>query len=452
MTTKTCLRCDWQGDTPEKRCPNCAEPLYELGSSPSEGAEVPVRGHPEERSREAASTAIVAPSGSPPRPPDLPLDRADHAEPTTRSRSLVAIVVSVLVLMLAVGSWLQAHREPSAPRPAAAATAALNGTLVYTVPDGEGHSRLWRWELATGRVVRGPRVLRATELVGAGALSFGALGVTSELPGGRLRASVLRFLGPDDRAEPLLTGDMIAWGPSGATVAAGRRGPMRPGCRRRVAILRTTFFPAPTLTVYRDPSLCGDLLSVAQESLTTLFTLERGGHVGVFFAGVGRIHRVLPRHALISVSGLSDLIVVPQDGLTDLAPLPTRAAQEHDDLPDAELFFLGLDAALPYHDAAVPFSVARVLAFSPDSSVALIVGRSGNRRGIYELDVAPGDGLDAPSYVGPVSGIPYATFTRDGIPIVETADGLFVVGGGSLVRLPAPVDAPAPDGPMAWIH
>jgi hypothetical protein len=365
----------------------------------------------------------------------------------------MVFVVIALVLAFAVGSWLEAHREPSSPRPAAVASPRLDGTLVYAVPDGEGHSRLWRWELATGRVVRGPRVLRATELVDAGNVNFGWLGVTSELADGRLRASILHFLGPDDRSQPVVSGDAISWGPGGATVAAARRGPVRGGCRR-IAIVRATLLPARAEPVYVEPSLCGDLLSLGQESLATLFTLERRRHVGIFFASVGRIRSVLPGHALLSVSGLSDLLVVPQGGLPDLSPFPTRASQEHDDLPDAALFFLGMHEPLPYLDAGEPFSVARVLAWSPDSAVALIVGRSGFRRGIYELDVAPGNGLDPPVYVGPVSGIPYATFTRGGIPIVETAAGLFVVEGDALVRLPlpSPVDAPWPDGPMAWIH
>jgi hypothetical protein len=450
MNPKTCLRCDWQAETTATTCPRCAEPLYELRQPPSEGPGAAVRGHPEERSREAASTAIVAPSAAPARPPDPSLDRTAHAEPSTSSRSPVAFVVIALVLAFAVGSWLEAHRPPDVPRPASVAAPPLGGVLVYAVPDGEGRSRLWRWELATGRVVRGPRVLRATELVAAG--SLGELGVTSELADGRLRASALHFLGPTDRAEPLLTGDMIAWGPDGATVAAGRRGPLRSGCRRRVAILRTAFQSAPTLTAYVDSALCGDLLSIGQESVATLLTLERRGHLSVSFVGEGRIHTLLHAHALLAVSGASDLLVVPRDSFRELSPLPSRPSQEHDDLADAALFFHGLDAPLPYLDAGEPFSVARVLAWSPDSTVALIVGRSGFRRGIYELDVAPGNGLDPPAYVGPVSGIPYATFTREGIPIVETADGLFVVEGDALVRLPSPVDAPAPDGPMAWIH
>jgi hypothetical protein len=360
-------------------------------------------------------------------------------------------VVSVLVLTFAVGSWLEAHREPSRPQQATVAPPPLDGVLVYAVPDGARHSRLWRWELATGRVARGPRVLRATELVDAGGVSFGWLGVTSELPGGRLRASILRFLGPEDRAEPILSGDVIGWGPGGANVAAGRRGPIRSGCRS-VTIVRATLVPARTELAYADPAVCGDLISIGQESVATVFTLERRGSIGIYFAGVGRIHGLLPGHALIAVSGLSDLLVVPQDGLSDLSPLPSRPSQEHGDLPDAGLFFRGLDAPMSYVEASEPFAIARVLAWSPDSVVALVVGRSGFRRGLYELDAAPGDGLDPPRYVGPVSGIPYATFTRDGTAIVETADGLFAVAGDSMVRLPTPVDAPAPDGPIAWIH
>ena len=65
MTPKTCLRCDWQGPTKATTCPNCAAPLYVVGTPPSEGAGVQAGGHPEERSREAASTGIVAPTAAP---------------------------------------------------------------------------------------------------------------------------------------------------------------------------------------------------------------------------------------------------------------------------------------------------------------------------------------------------------------------------------------------------
>ncbi len=237
MTTRTCLRCDWQGTTDEKRCPNCSEPLYELGKPPSEGTGGAVRGHPEERSREAASTASVAPSASPSRPPSLP-PRAPSEPSATRSRPLVALVLTVIVLAVAVGSWLNAHTElPATAARQQIRPTGLTGTLIYAVPDGADRSRLWRWDLSTGGVVRGPRVPRAIELVDARGADPGWVGVTSELPDGRLQASVLRFLGPDDRATPILEGDSVSWGPEGATVIAGRRGPLRPGCRRSVSIV-----------------------------------------------------------------------------------------------------------------------------------------------------------------------------------------------------------------------
>ena len=85
MILKTCLRCDWQGGTKERDCPNCGVPLYVVGASPSGGAGEPVRDRPEERSREAASTASVAPSGAPfPESSSSP-SPADALEPTTRS-------------------------------------------------------------------------------------------------------------------------------------------------------------------------------------------------------------------------------------------------------------------------------------------------------------------------------------------------------------------------------
>ena len=121
---RTCLRCDWQGETDGSKCPDCAAPCTSSGRQPPEGAGAEVRSHPEERSREAASTAIVAPSAAPPRPSSPPppssTEQTQAAEPTTtRSRSLVAIVVSFVVLAVAVGAWLNAHEAPTeaaAPR------------------------------------------------------------------------------------------------------------------------------------------------------------------------------------------------------------------------------------------------------------------------------------------------------------------------------------------------
>jgi hypothetical protein len=298
-------------------------------------------------------------------------------------------------------------------------------------------------------------VPRAVELVDARGADFGWVGVTSELSDGRLRASVLRFLEPDDRATPILEGDLVSWGPQGASVIAGRRGPLRAGCRRSVSVVWANLDPALRTHKYTEPALCGDLLSIGQTAASTMFTLDQGGRIGIFFAGIGTIHPVLPGYAMVAVSALSDIVVVPRDALATLSPLPARPEQEHADLRGAALHFLGSGERrpLPYGGVGgVPFSIARMLAWNANAASALVVGRLGFRRGFYLLDTASGDGVDAPRYVGPASGIPYGTFALDDTVFVETADGLFASVGDELVRLRPPADAPAPDGPIVWIR
>jgi 3-oxoacyl-(acyl-carrier-protein) synthase len=75
-------------------------------------------------------------------------------------RRLAPTAPPVYSLAGAVGSWLNAHTEPATEGAPEARPTQLTGTLVYAVPDGAHRSRLWRWDLATGRVVRGPRVPR----------------------------------------------------------------------------------------------------------------------------------------------------------------------------------------------------------------------------------------------------------------------------------------------------
>src|SRR5437867_3950989 len=104
MTLKTCLRCDWQGEPKEPGCPNCGEPLYVVGALPSEEAGMPAGGHPEERSREAASTPRMAPSSTP-SPRSHPPPSTDSVGSSSRSaRSVVALVLAALVLIIALGT------------------------------------------------------------------------------------------------------------------------------------------------------------------------------------------------------------------------------------------------------------------------------------------------------------------------------------------------------------
>ena len=116
MTLKSCLRCDWQGESEEPKCPNCGErPLYVVGAPPSAGAGVPVQSHPRERSREAASTPSVAPVRHPAPSVEPSPSSTDAVEPSGRSgRSAVAFTVAALVLTVTLGTWLKAHEERSA--------------------------------------------------------------------------------------------------------------------------------------------------------------------------------------------------------------------------------------------------------------------------------------------------------------------------------------------------
>jgi len=118
MTPKICLRCDWQGETDEPRCPNCGgRSLFVVGAPPSKGEETRVRNDPEDRSPglEASITAAVARSGAPSREPSPSPAPADAEEPPGRSaRSVAAFVLTALVLTVMLGTWLKANDEPSA--------------------------------------------------------------------------------------------------------------------------------------------------------------------------------------------------------------------------------------------------------------------------------------------------------------------------------------------------
>jgi hypothetical protein len=377
---------------------------------------------------------------------------SEPKEPTSRSRSLVAFVVVALLLAVAVGSWLDAHTSnPPLTRPASLMR--LEGTLVYAVPDGAGYTRLWGWDLATGAVRRGPRVTRAVGLVDASGAKPGWVGLTSELPDGRLQTSILRSLDTGDRAAPLVAGDLVSWGPGGDSVVAVRRGPLETGCRRRISIVFAEVIPPLRERQFADPALCGDVLSVALGNASTFFTLERRSRVGVFLAGFHRIHQLLMGRALVGMSAVNDMLVVPAGTLHGL-PVATRPEQRSPDLPGAGLFFQGQrpSPVTPYGVGGERFAIERVLAWSPDALTALVVGWLGERRGVYELDAGPANGQRVPRYVGPASGYPYATWTTEGEAILETRSGLFVLTPHASVRLPAPADAPAPLGPIAWIH
>jgi hypothetical protein len=253
---------------------------------------------------------------------------------------------------------------------------------------------------------------------------------------------------------PILTGDLIAWGPRGDSVVAVHRGPERPICRRRISIVWAKLVPALRERQYLAPNLCGDVWSVGRDENVTYFTLVRGGRMDIVYAGIRRVHEVLDRHALISVSPLSDLVVVDGDAFQAVGKGPLRPDGEPSEVTGAALFFRGLPRhhAIAFGSGGVRFALDRVLAWSPNALTAIVSGRLGPRTGVFELRAGPGPGPRPPHYLGPDPGIAYAAYTATETAFVETADGLFLDRAGSLVPLAPPPGAPAIAGPIAWIR
>ena len=131
MTSRTCLRCDWHGDTEGAACPNCGtRPLYVMGAPPARGAEPdPEEAGPDLENASSVTQQEITRHATDPLP-----DRVDEVESSGRSaRSLGAIALTVL-LIVALGAWLRWHDDPAAqaapsasPTPAASSSPAPDG-------------------------------------------------------------------------------------------------------------------------------------------------------------------------------------------------------------------------------------------------------------------------------------------------------------------------------------
>jgi hypothetical protein len=112
MTPKTCLRCDWEGETSEPTCPSCGTwPLYVAGPSTSKERK-PVEGRGGSSDREVALTASTAPPAFPSPPSDFAGRSTDPLGPVRRSgRFAGAFALVALVMTATVVTWLTAN-EP----------------------------------------------------------------------------------------------------------------------------------------------------------------------------------------------------------------------------------------------------------------------------------------------------------------------------------------------------
>jgi hypothetical protein len=271
------------------------------------------------------------------------------------------------------------------------------------------------------------------QLVSAqGALS-GWLGVTTRATYGRLDASVLRTQEPGALPTHVLTGDLVAWGPNGATIVSADLGAPTNGCHPSLVVDRERLDRGPYERVFRRTRFCGEIPTLAQTLASTYFTWVREDGTGIFFLGNGDLHVTLRDWALLSVSPTSDLLVRPAQG------------------EGTSLFWRGAVEPDPYHGGGVsPVVVSEVLTWTTGADGALVIATVEGVRGLYLLDTTPG-GSRSPLYVGPATTPAFATSAFDGSIYVAMQNRLLVYRAGGLSEIDLPAGAPHPAGPIAWM-
>ena len=432
-------------------CPRCGAPLYRL---PPPGRERRAAAGPVSPERRAA------PKDRPPREGGLLTEDSppSEARPVTTSPRSVFVVVGavflVILVLLSQGSpGPGPRRGDSSPEPRGGPT----GILVYSMAERGGSARLWRWDLVSGEVRKGPLIRDPVELVNVRSPSFGWLGITSDRGQGVLVASVLDSLEVGAEPERLGRGTIVTWARQGETALLVDRGPPSDGCRRTASVFAAHVDRPGRESVLREP-LCGDVLSVGRTSIGHYLTSLGPGGADVIGVGYSDAGILLPDHGLIAVSPGGDMIVTPSADLLSAGPAPAEGGTGGR-VPTirvtgrASLYAQYRGPPVPYLVSGVPLWVDRVLAFDPGASVALVVGRVGDDRpGLWELPLlASGDESIQPRKVGSDGGYTFAAYANDGTAYVATGGWLYVLRDHVLRLLLVPEGAPTPAGPLAWI-
>ena len=254
------------------------------------------------------------------------------------------------------------------------------GRLVYTVPEGDGMARVWRWNLATDEVSRGPLVRAPVALVNVRSAGYGWLGVTSDDEERRATGFAPRLprsgrrgrAGRQRRHRDL--DPTRGHGAVGRARAVARRLPPRRGRdrgRRRAARGET---------VLRE-TICGDVLSVGRTSVGYFLTVLGRGDVnvvGIGYEDAGILLRA-PRgdRRLARGSDAGDA----GDRVPARAALCRRSRMRRRSAVRARRRDTGCSEGCPsicLPDAA-PLRIERVLAYTDGGTRALVIGRQGLR-------------------------------------------------------------------------
>lgn len=365
---------------------------------------------------------------------------------------MVAAVFAVIVFLLARGG---PDIEPRRVSPSPSGREQAGGVLVYSVLDGKGAARLWRWNLLTGNVAKGPLIREPLALVNVRSATYGWIGVTSDLGNGVIEASVIDSLRADAQADPIGTGDIVTWARQATSVVLVDRGPLLDGCRREVRVTATHLNIQGREYVMNE-TVCGDILSAGRTSLGYFLTRQGLDGVDVIGAGYADAGVLLRDHGVIAISPGGDLLVTPT---TEFVPavVPTRPARGDYDPPPLRV--AGAAAYLtqfgggpePYVVRGVPLRVDEILAYTPGATTALAIGRlGGDRPGLWEVPLGV-PGPEIPRYVADVEGFTAAAYANDGTGYVVTRGRLWRLRSHRLTPLDVPEGAPAPVGPLVWI-
>ena len=416
MSPAVCFRCDWQGTTRGRACPSCGAPLYRRPREP-EPIEIDVAGaEPGERPHRSLPPGVSA------------------------GIALVLAVAVVAAIELfpepaSTGRPATANDDPTGSDPTARA-----GSLVYlTRSDG-----LWVLDLQAGGAGPGPSVPEGTrELVDLSGAGPGWIGIEREGAGPRVSAAVVRGVQESADVERLGRGDLVAWGPRGTSLVFARNGHARGGGCAPVRINLVTVATSSEAWALDDPGFCGPVLSLSRSSAATYFTSASGDRLSVYLTGaVGVPHLMFDGLGVLSAAPPSAFLLSATAAQGTLDARPSRGG--------TLLGWKGIGGPVTVGDGKEALTVERILSWSADGSRVALVGRLGDREGVYVLSAGAGTGPRVPRFVMPAGRRMDATFDPSGALYLAVDGRIVVERGGVLAPLPLPGDAPAPAGPIVW--
>ncbi len=432
MSASTCFRCDWQGRTSSRACPSCGAPLYRPEPVRHERVR---RGAPDH----GVADRGVADRGGPGWTGTEPLESVStpRSSPASPWRVLLGLGVVMLAIVgitspLLRGDTRGGSRGPVARSEAATFAGQGHGSLVYTTTIGPGRGRqvLWTVDLDSGDSLQGPDIPPTVDIVDV-SVAPGWVGLTTLAPRGE-EVFLLRGTTMNVTPIPLGRGEMVAWGTGGQSVAFATNRRVHTGCGRRVRLDVFTIPSGVLENVLHERARCGGILSIGHTDASTFFTMAVGHRVGVFRTGVvGVPHEVLDGYAMLSSSPVGDLLVAPRER------------------PAAAMFWVGAGAPRRLGSRGEALVVDRVLAWSADGARAAVLGRMGHRAGVFL--VRGGPSRRAPRYVVPSGDHLDATFNDAGTLYLVIDGHVVSYRAGMLSDVLLPSDAPAPNGPIAWV-